>query len=214
MTHQNPFQALTEEEWAEIVVWPAAAATAFNQSAHLQFLGQMGSGKTSLLLACHARLRYDLTCRAKLEYLAEGERRRRTSLDQLDVYLLDEAQRLSWRERKKWVAAAGRYSVRLIFSSHRDMTPLFKYYHLPLTTIRLDVMTPSHLQALLERRLAHFASPITFTPETITYLWKRFGPNWRDMEFFLYDVWQQWGDKTNLGVQSLQYTPHAALPLR
>jgi len=210
----NPFQALTEEEWAEIVVWPAAAAAAFNQSAHLQFLGQTGSGKTSLLLACQARLRSDPTRRVKLEYLAEGESDRRTSLDPLDVYLLDEAQRLNWWEKRKWLAAASRTPVRLIFSSHHDMTPLFQSYRLPLTTIHLDAPTPSHLQALLERRLAYFASPITFTPEAITYLWQRFSPNWRDMEFFLYDVWQQWGDKADLGIQALQIASQSVLPLR
>ena len=203
MSNQNPFQALTEEEWAEVVVWPAAAATAFNQSTHLQLLGPTGSGKTSLLLACHARLRYDPACRVKLEYLAEGESRRRTPLEQLDVYLLDEAQRLNWWEKRKWLAAAARHPVRLIFSSHQDMTPLFQRYHLPLTTIRLDALTPSHLQALLERRLATFASPITFTPEAIAYLWQRFSPNWRDLEFFLYDSWQKWGDETGVGVQAL-----------
>lgn len=214
MSIQNPFQALTEEEWAEIVVWPDAAATAFNQPTHLQLLGPTGSGKTSLLLAGHARLRYDPARRVKLEYLAEGESRRRTPLNQLDVYLLDEAQRLNWWERKKWVAAAAHQPIRLIFSSHQDMTPLFQPYRLPLTTIRLDTLTPSHLQTLLERRLAHFASPITFTPETITYLWQRFSPNWRDLEFFLYDVWQQWGDKTEMGVQAVQITSQTGLPLR
>lgn len=214
MPIQNPFQALTEEEWAEIVVWPDTAAAAFNQSAHLQFLGQMGSGKTSLLLACQARLCSDPTRRVKLEYLAEGESHRRTPLDQLDVYLLDEAQRLNWWEKRKWLAAASRTPVRFIFSSHQDMTPLFQSYRLPLTTIHLDAPTPAHLQALLERRLAYFDSPITFAPETVTYLWQRFSPNWRDLEFFLYDVWQQWGDKTDRGIQTIQIASQSGLPLR
>lgn len=198
MKAQNPFQALTEAEWAEIVVWPDAAASAFAASDHLQFLGPEGSGKTSLLLACHARLRDDPACRVALEYLAEGERSRRTPLEQLDLFLLDEAQRLSWWEKRRWVAAATRYPLRFIFTSHTDLSPLFRWYRLPLTTVRLDQPTPAHLQAMLARRLAYFNSPLTFTPEALDSLWQQFAPRWRDMEFFLYDVWQHLGGE-NVG---------------
>lgn len=201
---QNPFQALTEAEWAEIVVWPDAAATAFAASEHLQFLGPEGSGKTSLLLACHVRLRDDPARRVALEYLAEGEKRRHTPLEQLEVFLLDEAQRLSWREKRQWLAAATRHPLRFIFTSHTDLSPLFRRYHLPLTTIRLDQPTPAHLQAMLTRRLAYFHSPLTFTPEALDFLWQQFAPRWRDMEFFLYDVWQGLDGKREVGVGELK----------
>lgn len=200
---QNPFQALTEAEWAEIVVWPDAAATAFASSHHLQFLGPEGSGKTSLLLACHARLRDDPTCRVALEYIAEGEKHRRTPLAQLDLFLLDEAQRLSWGEKRGWVAAAARHPIRFIFTSHTDLSSWFRHYHLPLTTVRLDQPTPAHLHTMLQRRLDYFNSPLTFTPEALDTLWQKFAPRWRDMEFFLYDVWQGLGEKTVVGVGEL-----------
>ncbi|MEI2607117.1 MAG: hypothetical protein V9G20_00645 [Candidatus Promineifilaceae bacterium] len=200
----NPFQALTEAEWAEIAVWPVAAATAFATSAHLQFLGPMGSGKTTLLRACHARLRFTPHCRVAWEYLAKGQYRRQTPLNNLDVFLLDEAQRLWWWERQKWVAAACHQPIRYLFTSHQDLTPLFQRYHQPLTTIHLDTPTQEHLYAMLTRRITYFNSHTTLTPEALDWLWQQFAPCWRDMEYFLYEVWQYWGEKTVIGVEELE----------
>lgn len=200
---QNPFQALMAQEWIEVVVWPNAATTALATSDHIQFLGPTGSGKTSLLLACHAQMKADSRRNVALEYMPEGERHRRTELAGLDVFLLDEAQRLSGWERWRWIAAANRQPMRTIFTSHRDLTALFRLYRLPLITIRLDEPTLEHMQTMLERRLAYFNDPTTFTPTAYAWLWRQFAPYWRDMEFFLYEVWQRWGDQNTIGVDEL-----------
>ena len=209
---QNPFQALMAQEWIEVVVWPPAAATALATSDHIQFLGPAGSGKTSLLLACHAQIKADSTRSVALEYLPEGERHRRTELAGLDVFLLDEAQRLSGWERWRWIAAANRQTMRTIFTSHRDLTALFRLYRLPLITIRLDEPTPEYMQTMLERRLAYFNDSTTFTAPAYAWLWQQFAPYWRDMEFFLYEVWQRWGDKSTIGVNELNEMLHFLTP--
>src|SRR5262249_26539331 len=100
----NPFRALTDEEWAEIVVLPpelaAAAAEAEARGGHLQILGDRGRGKTSALLGLAAAQR-QAGKRAAYEYLPEGRDSFRTALAGLDVFLLDEAQRLNGAEQRR-----------------------------------------------------------------------------------------------------------------
>jgi hypothetical protein len=62
--------------------------------------------------------------------------------------------------------------------------------------------------AVIHKRLAYFAIPnqahATLTPAAITYLLETFGQNLRQMEYFLYEVWQQLDDTQFMDAARLQ----------
>lgn len=191
---RNPFGALTAEEWAAVAVPPPALVGVLeNSRSHLQMLGPMGSGKTTALrwLTAEAANR---GVSARYEYLAEGERRYASDLAGVEMFLLDEAQRLSWRERRRLVGENGR--LRLILSSHEDLAPLFRRRSLPLQTVRLaDGLTLDHYRAIWQKRLDYFALPgrerVRLGETAVAYLYQTFGQNLREAEYFLYEVWQR-----------------------
>jgi hypothetical protein len=190
----NPFRALTDEEWAAIVVLPEAILTAARSASHIQVLGEMGRGKTSTLLGLARQFRR-AGQRATYEYLAIGQDRFRTPLPGPEVFLLDEAQRLRTSERRRLVGAASG-GLRLILGSHEDLTALFAGAGLPLSTVRLEAFGPGHLAAVLEQRLAAASLPgtapvVTFDPGALDYLHATFGSNLRAAEHFLYEVFQR-----------------------
>ena len=189
----NPFRALADDEWAAIVVLPAGAVQAADAGGHLQVLGERGHGKTSTLLGLQAHLRRAGRA-ASYEYLPEWQEVFHSPLDGVDIFLLDEAQRLKPAERTRLIGAA-QAGRRLVLGSHEDLTALFAAAGLPLTTLLLDTGGRSHLEALLARRLAFFAlspeTPVVTLDETaVTYLDAAFGGNLRAMQWFLYEVFQ------------------------
>ncbi|MBE2224465.1 MAG: hypothetical protein IAF02_23190, partial [Anaerolineae bacterium] len=104
-----------------------------------------------------------------------------------------EAQRLNWWQRRKLVKAASH--LQLIVSSHEDLTPLFAKKGLNLISVDLSgEMDAGWITAVIHKRLAYFAIPnqphATLTPAAITYLVETFGQNLRQMEYFLYEMWQ------------------------
>ncbi|MBI5303729.1 MAG: hypothetical protein HY868_16455 [Chloroflexi bacterium] len=189
----NPFRALTDDEWADIAVLPDAfIATIERDNAHVQILGARGFGKTTMLLALAARFKR-AGKRVAYEYRAEGQSRFTTDADSLDVFLLDEAQRLGSRERNRLLGAASH--TRLVLGTHTDFTREFARHGLPLTALRLEPATAAHLAAILQTRLDYFARgesrAITFTPDAIQFLSQRFGGDLRALDHFLYDVFQR-----------------------
>jgi hypothetical protein len=141
------------------------------------------------------------------EYLPEGQHHFVTETSGLDVFLLDEAQRLTRWQRRKLVKAAPH--VQLIISSHEDLTPLFAKKGLNLTSVDLTgEMDVAWITAVLHKRLSYFAIPnqphATLTPAAITYLLETFGQNLRQMEYFLYEVWQQLEDAEPVDIAFLQ----------
>jgi len=189
----NPFRALTDEEWADIVVLPDAIVTAAAYGGHLQVLGELGHGKTSTLLGLAQQFRR-AGRRVVYEYLPIGQDTFTASLTGLDVFLLYEIQRLRPNERRRLLAAA-QVGLRLILGSHEDLTPMFKGAGLSLATVRLHQTAPGQLAALLARRLAAAALPnsphsVSFDPSAVAYLEGKFGGNLRAMEHFLYEVFQ------------------------
>lgn len=177
---------------------------------HLQLLGAQGCGKTTTLL----KLAYQARQRGQnvaSEWLAPGESRFQTQLEGLDLFVLDEAQRLSWWQRRRLLRQLAKQGdkFKLIFSSHEDLTSSFKRYDYPLTSIRLDAnITLKDWQAILARRLSYFALPeathMTLTAEAVDYLAEEFGHRLRDAEFFLYDVWQMQQEVTVITSQHLR----------
>lgn len=195
----NPFRVLTDDEWADIAVLPGAVASVVESGfAHLQVLGALGHGKTTTLLGLAARFRQDGR-RVAYEYLPEGQPQFHTSLSGLDVFLLDETQRLNRGERDRLLSAVqhARGGLTLVLSSHDDLGPLFAKRGLSLTTVHLDeAASPDHLGLVLARRLSYFAldknAPgVILTPDAVRYLHETFGGNLRAIQYFLYEVFQR-----------------------
>ncbi len=190
----NPFRTLTEEEWETFALLPPAVERLLAGTADpLQILGPRGRGKTSLLYALRRWLGGE-GLRWAYEYLPQGVRRYRTPLSGLDVFLLDEAQRLSGRWRRRLVRTALREGVRLILTSHEDLTPTFRAFGLTLRTLPLPPPTVEEVARLLNARLAFFARggppPWRLTEDAAAFLLGRYGENVRGMEAFLYLYFQ------------------------
>lgn len=198
---RNPFGSLTEAEWTAVGVLPPPIVAALETERHLQLLGPKGSGKTSALLTGAVRLREEGKTVA-FAHLAQGERRYQIDLDGADVFCLDEAQRLAWWARL-WLLGRvrwGKRPLRLIISSHRDLSPAFHRWGLPLASFSLPALVDAaHWQAVIKRRLHYFSrpqfgkTPVTPTPDAINWLYEQFGADLRAGEWFLYEVWQQLG---------------------
>ena len=189
----NPFRALTDEEWGEIALLPEELLT-LDPAAHVQVLGERGHGKTSLLMGLAALGRRQRK-KTAYEYLPAGQNKFTTRLAGLDLFLLDEAQRLGRGEWGRLLAGALAASApRLVVSSHEDVAPLFASHHLDLRTIHLTAASVDLLRAVVQRRLTYFALPggpgIAITSEAIDYLHQRFGGNLRAAEHLLYEVCQ------------------------
>lgn len=196
---RNPFGALTDEEWVAVAVLPPTVLALLSPGyGPVQLLGPMGSGKSTMLLKLADQFSR-VGSRTAYEYLAAGEHRIKTETADLDVFLLDEAQRLSLRARRQLLKLVGSKNsprFRLIFSSHKDLTPYFHWRKLPLVTLRLEnTITRSQYSQMLARRLDYFALPdrvhTTLAPDAIHWLYDNFAPNLRAAEYFLYEVWQQ-----------------------
>jgi hypothetical protein len=204
----NPFRALTDDEWAEIAILPSELAMFYDgDSAHLQVLGEAGRGKTTTLLGLTAYFRRMGRC-ATYEYLADGQHRFSTETRDLDLFCLDEAQRLIERERRRLAAILRRGHLRVVLGSHEDWCRFFRCHALSLATLNLDVGTEGHFRAALERRLEYFAirgSPeVAFTFEAVRYLWETRGGNLRAAERLLYEVFQSLRQPGRITLERLQ----------
>ena len=193
---RNPFGALTSEEWAAVAVLPGATVPLLlSPGGHWQILGPLGSGKTTSLLGLQAHFaRHNR--RAEYEYLPEGQDRFVCEPGELDYFLLDEAQRLRRRERRRLMEMVRKGAFHLIMSSHEDLGPLFERWKLPLSTVSLTAqVSPEHYQAVLAKRLGYFALPgvpqVTLGETAVHFLYETFGENLREAEYFLYEVWQR-----------------------
>jgi chromosomal replication initiation ATPase DnaA len=220
----NPFRALTPVEWARAAVVPDAARRAADDGGHLQILGESGYGKMTTLLALEKEIRQAGPACA-YEYIPQGRIRFHTETRGLDVFLLDEAQRLSrgfifiGNERNRLLLAA-KAGVRLILGSHEDLTDLFRAKSLPLRTVRLHPPGAAELADILERRLELFArirDRARFSGEAAAWLEEQFGGDLRTMEYFLYDFFQSGRPTGTIPSGSLQealgrFTPPAAGP--
>jgi hypothetical protein len=194
----NPFRVATKEEFGVLGVLPEKVRCLSDDPArHLQLLGERGRGKTSILLRLLSHFqRKGLD--AAYEYLAPGQRVPTTDLDDLNLFLLDEFQRLNRRARMRLLQRAcgrDRAGLRLIISSHTDASTAFRRYNKTLETVRLSSLGKDHARKVIERRLAFFAlrdvPAVRMTDEAYKLLWQHYGNDLRALEAALYEVFQQ-----------------------
>jgi len=206
----NPFRAVTDAEWLEVAILPDSLAEVLAHGfVHLQLLGGKGHGKTTALLILADHLKREGQ-RVAYEHIEIGQTEFVTSLDSLDAFLLDEADRLSEREWDRLLRALsvdGR-GLRSILSSHEDLTHRFVRRGLPLTTLRFETATLTHVAAVIRRRLAHFALEldlpgVTISPEAIAHLHQTFGADIRVIEQTLYEVFQGRRERGEIGVEEV-----------
>lgn len=190
---KNPFGALTAEEWTAVAFIPPTVQKILDDGfTHLQLLGPKGCGKTTTLLKLAAMAQAQGQA-VLYEYIPEGQSHFVSQPAAGGVFVLDEAQRLRWRERRRWLGWGT--AVTFLFSSHTDFTPHFHRAHLPLTTVWLDAeISLAHYRTWLERRLAYFALPgkrrLELADSAVATLYRRFGRDLRQAEYFLYELFQ------------------------
>lgn len=208
----NPFRALTLGEWAEVAMVPEPLEAALSAGfSHLQILGEKGTGKTSALLALTRQWAREGR-RVAYEYLPEGRTSFHTGTDGLDVFALDEAQRLCAAERARLLllASGSPDRRRLVLGSHEDLAPLFSRHALPLVSVRIDTFTGAHIATVLERRLDYFALAgkprATLTAGAHRYLQERFVADLRQAEHFLYEAFQRLKPTGPIGADQLRET--------
>lgn len=189
---RNPFGALSAEEWTA-VVYVGAGLRPFLQMPpqNLQLLGAKGCGKSSSLLKIADYFRGQ-GVRVAYEYLPEGQHHFVTDLTAVELFVLDEAQRLSWRERRRWLATA----VGHIFSSHQNLAPLLAAKGIAVQTVQVEgVASPEHYEGWIGQRLAYFALPgvaqVRLTQTAVRQLYYQFGADLREAEYFLYELFER-----------------------
>ena len=215
----NPFRAVTDAEWIEVAILPDSLAETLARSiVHLQLLGGEGHGKTTALLMLADRFRREGR-RVAYEHIEIGKTEFATSFDSLDVFLLDEADRLSERERNRLlnVLSFDGCGLRSFLSSHEDLTLRFARSGLPLATLRLDTTTLTHVAAVIRRRLAYFAlepdAPgATVSPDAIACLHQTFGADVRAIEQTLYEVFQRRRERGEVGVEEVRHCVTSGFP--
>jgi hypothetical protein len=184
----NPFQTLTQSEWAALALLPASVRAAWARGDDLQIVGEKGYGKTTLLLGLAARARREGRT-AAYERLPEGKRHFDMPGAAQDVFLLDEAQRLDRSGRRLLRSMPTR--VQLVIGSHTDLRPELTDSGRVPTSIRLGNLEAAHLAEILQRRLRHFSrdesTGFCFTESAVAYLLSKFGANQRAMGALLYE---------------------------
>lgn len=192
---RNPFSALAKQEWCDTAFLPSQLSYNFLESqSHLQLIGQVGSGKSSLLHYGAAILQTN-GLRVRYEYIPEGQRRFLSDLGEVDLFLLDEAQRLSWWEKRRWLRWAALPRKRTLFATHQDLSGWFGKRGLILTLFDVETaVSPQTYAQWLNTRLNYFAltqpPAVQFTPESSQFLFETFGADIRAAEYFLYEVFQ------------------------
>lgn len=176
----NPFG---EPERAERAALALVTVPRLERGSVVQFIGAEGRGKTTHLLAL-TRLHPDAT----YEYLPEGARRFVTSVGSTPLLLLDEAQRLCRRERRRLFRSFPCLAV----ATHEDLS---RSAGVPVQTLRVGGIDVERLARILDRRLEwarRGPGPLPrFGCDACSRLIERFGDNLRAIEDYLYEVFQR-----------------------
>jgi hypothetical protein len=195
----NPFRSLTPQEWSDLAMLPEGLSSLIDSPPPLlQILGAQGAGKTSVLLALERTL-HDQGWYVTYEYLPPGSNQVQSDLTQLQVYLLDEAQRLSPRATQRLFARMHpiRGTARhLVFSTHEDLSRYTAKMGLPMETFHLGQHSRNFTLSLIERRLGYFERSgfrgTRIVPDALDLLISACGSDLRKLEGLLYEVYQGW----------------------
>jgi hypothetical protein len=148
-----------------------------------QFLGGMGRGKTTHLLALRQHF-------PDAPYYYFGVGVPIPAIAEAPLLFLDETQRLPRRLR----AQLFHRSASFVIGTHMDHSSEFKRACLGYESVRIQGLTVEHLQAIINRRIEwarRGPGPMPrVTPASTQYLLQRFGDDLRSMEAYLYEVFQ------------------------
>lgn len=178
----NPFGELTEAERAELAVVDINDACDFLRRPYsaVQFVGEKGFGKTTHLLAIRLRFK-----EAGYVHIPEGER---AAVPDGSPILVDEAQRLTWRQRKRLFPERRP----LVLGTHRDFESALRRAGRNVRTIQVHRSTTAErIHELLNRRIEHArrsSLPVpSIRPATVKQLQERFGSDVRAMLGWMYE---------------------------
>lgn len=141
---RNPFGELTTEERAELAVVELPKMIEHLQDIRhaIQLIGGCGFGKTTHLLALRRAL-------DGAEYVYYPECGPRPAVPKGRPALVDEAQRMGWRQRRS-LLAAGPFAI----GTHVDLTSTIKRAGFRLLTIDVEApLSSSRLATILNRRI-------------------------------------------------------------
>ena len=186
--HRNPFGELTRAERAELAVveemdtWLVALA---DSRTAIQFFGDCGFGKTTHLLAIEKRL----TTAAYVYYPETGDR---PALPLERPVLVDEANRMGWRQHWRLLRGAGP----IVIGTHVDYSWRLRRAGFHVLHVNVEQpKDPAMLAKILNRRVAASRAieglPIPLIDEEFAeQLLKQLGTNLRRIEHFLYEQFQ------------------------
>ena len=203
----NPFRALNRDEIGKVAVISNEIINAYKNSLdHMQILGSEGRGKTTTLLGLASHT-FPENWAYSYEYLADGQSSYRTDLSDLNIFVLDEAQRLDNANISRLVDSASN-GLRIVFSSHEDLSDVFQRKDLRLSSFRVEVESSAQIDEIISRRLEVFsreATPdITLSKQAMDFLHITYGTDIRGMLDLLYDVFQDCRERGTLTIANIK----------
>ena len=205
---RNPFGELTRSERAELAVvditkiieligkspstapsgggnWAEPIPDAFAPFTAYQLIGECGRGKTTRMLAIAKRF-------PSASYVYLPEDGICPAIPEGDPLLIDEAQRLPWRIRRR-IFATG---VTMVLGTHRDLTRPLRRAGYQVATERIGLsLSADKLAEILNRRINASRRDVRQPSPQVgvdvaARLIERFGTDIRGIESYLYDVVQ------------------------
>lgn len=194
---RNPFGEPPAEEAGDLVVLPQAeelVAPLGRPRSVVQILGECGRGKTARMRFLERRFPG-----TPYVYLAENEPL--PELPEIEprskggpALLLDEAQRLPRRRRRRLFRRAARLGASLALASHEDLAAELDAHGFQSRTVRVHGLTVDHLLSIVERRLEWARAAPGPVPgldrDAPRQLLERFGDDLRSLLDHLYEDYQ------------------------
>ena len=191
---------MTREERAELAVaerLPEWLSLLKDPRCALQFVGGCGHGKTTHLLAIERQLLQQQRESSEVQcaYIYYPEDGPRPWLPASRPILIDEAQRMGWRQRWRMLRGGGP----LVLATHVDLSRQLRWAGFNTTTIFFDrPIDAATLARILHRRIeASLLDPFLPIPPKLLIgesharqLLERFGTDLRGLEHFLYAEFQ------------------------